>query len=102
MFFQHKVFVSRQASFDHSGKYFDSFDQITCDWMFRLKTGNCIVCLDKKESVRNLNLQVQVHPGEHWISKQRVRIVLEVSKSAGAKGDVQKIAPVLTHSLDKE
>ena len=40
MFFQHKVFVSRQASFDHSGKHFDSFDQITCDCMFRLKTGN--------------------------------------------------------------
>ena len=41
-----------------------------------------------RECVRNLNLRV--HPGE-WISKQRVHIVLEASKSAGAKADVPKI-----------
>ena len=51
---------------------------------------------------------MQVHPGELWVSKQRVHIVLEASKSAGAKGDVPKdlqvrapAAPVLTHSLLK-
>ena len=44
-----------------------------------------------RECVRNLDLRVQVHPGELWISKQRVHIVLEASKSAGAKGDVPKI-----------
>ena len=33
-----------------------------------------------RECVRNLDLWVQVHPGELW-----------VSKSAGAKGDVPKI-----------
>jgi hypothetical protein len=43
------------------------------------------------ECVRNLDLRVQVHPGELWVSKQRVHIVLEASKSAGAKGDVSKI-----------
>ena len=30
----------------------------------------------------NLDLRMQVHPGELWISKQRVHIVLEASKSA--------------------
>ena len=44
-----------------------------------------------RECVRNLDLRVQVHPGDFWISKQRVHIVLEASKSAGAKGDVPKI-----------
>ena len=44
-----------------------------------------------KECVRNLDLGVQVHLGELWVSKQRVHIVLEASKSAGAKGDVPKI-----------
>ena len=44
-----------------------------------------------KECVRNLDLRVQVHPGDLWVSKQRVHIVLEASKSAGAKGDVPKI-----------
>ena len=34
---------------------------------------------------------MQVHPGELWVSIQRVHIVLEVSKSVGAKGDVPKI-----------
>jgi hypothetical protein len=34
---------------------------------------------------------MQVHPGELWVSKQRMHIVLEASKSAGAKGDVPKI-----------
>ena len=48
--------------------------------------------LNIRECVRNLDLRVQVHPGELWISKQRVHIVLlEASKSAGAKGDVPKI-----------
>ena len=46
---------------------------------------------DNRECVRILDLRVQVHPGEHWVSKQRVHIVLEDSKSAGAKGDVTKI-----------
>ena len=44
-----------------------------------------------RECVRNLDLRVQVHPGELWVSKQRVHIVLQASKSAGAKGDVPKI-----------
>ena len=44
-----------------------------------------------RECVRNLDLRVQVHPGDLWASKQRVHIVLEASKSAGAKGDVPKI-----------
>ena len=44
-----------------------------------------------RECVRNLDLWVQVHPGELWVSKQRVHIVLEASKSAGAKCDVPKI-----------
>ena len=44
-----------------------------------------------RKCVRNLDLRVQVHPGELWFSKQRVHIVLEASKSAGAKGDVPKI-----------
>ena len=44
-----------------------------------------------RECVRNLDLQVQVHPGELCVSKERVHIVLEASKSAGAKGDVPKI-----------
>ena len=37
------------------------------------------------------DLRVQVHPEELWVSKQRVHIVLEASKSAGAKSDVPKI-----------
>ena len=44
-----------------------------------------------RECVRNLDLRVQVHPEELWVSKQRVHIVLEASKSVGAKGDVPKI-----------
>ena len=44
-----------------------------------------------REFVRILDLRVQVHPGELWVSKQRMLIVLEASKSAGAKGDVPKI-----------
>ena len=43
-----------------------------------------------RECVRNLDLMVQVHPGELWVSKQLVHIVLQASKSAGAKGDVPK------------
>ena len=39
----------------------------------------------------NNRSHVKVHPGELWVSKQRVHIVLEASKSAGAKGDVSKI-----------
>jgi hypothetical protein len=42
-----------------------------------------------RECVRNLDLRV--HLGELWVSKQRVHIVLKASKSAGAKGDVPKI-----------
>ena len=44
-----------------------------------------------REYVRNLDLRVQVHPGELWVSKQGVHIELEASKSVGAKGDVPKI-----------
>ena len=33
----------------------------------------------------------RLHPGELWVSKQQVQIVLKASKSAGAKGDVPKI-----------
>ena len=44
-----------------------------------------------RECGRILDLRVQVHPGELWVSKQRVHIVLEASKSAGAKGDVPKV-----------
>ena len=44
-----------------------------------------------RECVRNLDLGVQVHPGDLWVSKQLVHIVLQASKSAGAKGDVPKI-----------
>ena len=44
-----------------------------------------------RECVRNLDPWVQVHPGELWVSKQSVHIVLEASKSGGAKGDVPKI-----------
>ena len=44
-----------------------------------------------RECVRILDLRVQVHPGELLVSKQRVHIVLEASKSAGAKGDIPKI-----------
>ena len=44
-----------------------------------------------RECVRILDLRVQVHPRELWVSKQQVHIVLEASKSAGAKGDVPKI-----------
>ena len=42
-----------------------------------------------RECIRKLDLWV--HPGELWVSKQRVHIALEASKSAGAKGDVPKI-----------
>ena len=45
-----------------------------------------------REYVRFLDLRVQVHPGDLWVSKQRVHLVLEASKSAGAKGDVPKIS----------
>ena len=47
--------------------------------------------ISSEPTFRNLDLRVQVHPGELWFSKQRVHIVLEASKSAGAKGDVPKI-----------
>ena len=49
------------------------------------------IAMDFKECVRILDLRVQVHPGELWVLKQRVHIVLEASKLAGAKGDVPKI-----------
>ena len=38
-------------------------------------------------------------PGELWVSKQQVHIILEASKSAGAKGDVPKICGYV-HPLD--
>ena len=51
-----------------------------------------------RECIRNLDLRVQMHPGELWVSKQRVHTVLEASKSADAKGDVPKICGFV-HSL---
>ena len=36
--------------------------------------------MNYRECVRNLDLRVRVHPGELWVSKQRVYIVLEASK----------------------
>jgi len=44
-----------------------------------------------RECIKNLDLRVQVQPGELWVSEQRVHLVLEASKSEGAKGDVPKI-----------
>ena len=41
-----------------------------------------------RECIRNLDLRVQLHPGELWVSKQRMHIVLEASKSSG---DLPKI-----------
>ena len=58
--------------------------------LFMIKILNIVVLLNR-ECVRNLNLQVQVRPVELWVSKQRMHILLEASKSAGAKGDVPKI-----------
>ena len=49
-----------------------------------------MIILDR-ECVRNVDLRVQVHPGEHRSQKQRVHIVLEASKSVGAIGNVPKI-----------
>ena len=56
-----------------------------------IRVGTRAMNLHNRECVRNLDLRVQVHPGELWVSKQRVHIVLEASKSAGAEGDVPKI-----------
>ena len=44
-----------------------------------------------RKCVGILDLWVQVHPGELWVSKQRMHIVIEASKSASAKGGVPKI-----------
>ena len=38
-----------------------------------------------RECVRNLDLRVQVHPGEFWVSKQLVLIVLEASQNQRMK-----------------
>ena len=63
--------------------------------MFTYKIAFVFLCENKslpyRECVRNLDLRVQVHPEELWVSKQRVHILLEASKSAGAKADVPKI-----------
>ena len=68
------------------------------DKRFVLKSRlNISICQSKlkrvsvRECVWNLDLLVQVHPGELWVSKQRVHIVLEASKLVGVKGDVPKI-----------
>ena len=63
---------------------------VLCSVSERICIGQIFV-LHNRECVRNLNRRVQVHPGELWVSNQRVHIVLEASKSAGAKGDVPKI-----------
>ena len=55
------------------------------------RKGQMIQFKKPRECVRNLDLRVQVHPGELWVSKQWVHIVVEASKLAGAKGDVPKI-----------
>ena len=71
------------------GKILKNVEEIlTRDWSPKFETGLNIIC---RECVRNLDLRLQVHPGVLWVSKQRVHIVLEASKSAGAKGDVPKI-----------
>ena len=57
--------------------------------------GGFTIATTNRECVRNLDLRMQVHPAELWVSKQRVHIVLEASKSAGAKGDVPKICGFL-------
>ena len=57
----------------------------------QIQIPNAFPGIKVRECVRNLDLRVQVHPGELWVSKQRVHIVLEASKSADAKGDVPKI-----------
>ena len=62
---------------------------------------------DSRECVRNFNLRVQVYPGELWVSKQRMRRVLNRSlKISGCKMWCPKdlrvrapAAPMLTHSL---
>ena len=56
--------------------------------------GLCKFCMyqaEYRECDRNLDLRVQVYPGELRSQNQQVHIVLEASKSAGAKGDVLKI-----------
>jgi hypothetical protein len=50
--------------------------------------------LSHRECVRNLDLRVQVHPGELWFSKQWVHIVLEASKSQRSAGSCTRC----THS----
>ena len=47
--------------------------------------------LRTRECIRNVDLRVQVHPGEIRSENQQVHIVLEALNSAGAKGDVLKI-----------
>ena len=55
-----------------------------------IRVGTRAMNLHNRKCVRNLDLWVQMHPGELWVSKQWVYIVLEASKSEGAKGDVPK------------
>ena len=55
------------------------------------RTSISLKMVEVRECVRNLDLRVKVHPGKLWVSKQRVHIVLEASKSAGANSDVPKI-----------
>ena len=57
----------------------------------KIYSEEAFLLVHNRECVRNFNLRVQVHPGELWVPKQWVHIVLEASKSAGAKGDVPKI-----------
>ena len=51
-----------------------------------------LICVLSRECVRNLDLRVQVHPGELWVSKQQVHIVLVASKSAVQKVMSQRSA----------
>ena len=54
-------------------------------------SGKAFKIVTSRQGVMIVDLRVQVHPEELWVSKQRVHIVIEASKSAGAKGDVPKI-----------
>ena len=82
------VLVALVESPSNIARIFQAQQLSCCGFMHEKYPMSSRVC---RECVRNLDLRVQVHPGELWVSKQRVHIVLEASKSAGAKGDVAKI-----------
>ena len=63
--------------------YFHKYRVTECEFISEGIFGG-LKMYQNRECVRNLYLRVQMHPGELWVSKQRVHIVLEASKSAGA------------------